>query len=129
MLGSLNVFLTRHAPQRLNQILQTLGVGHLHRFCGTFKAECQGINLLRLIFIISPVTMLCLSKLLTRRRGAVLPRLFPSSNVSRCERLQDGDESAYYEFISDVVYCAELVESEGGLMANIGRRLKRATRR
>jgi DNA invertase Pin-like site-specific DNA recombinase len=52
-------------------------------------------------------------------------------DVSRWGRFQDADEGAYYEFICKragfkVIYCAELFGNDGGLMANLGKNLKRA---
>ena len=52
-------------------------------------------------------------------------------DVSRWGRFQDADESAYYEFICksagiSVIYCAELFENNGSLLATLIKVMKRA---
>lgn len=52
-------------------------------------------------------------------------------DVSRWGRFQDADESAYYEFICksagiSVIYCAELFENNGSILATLIKVMKRA---
>lgn len=52
-------------------------------------------------------------------------------DVSRWGRFQDADESAYYEFICKasgitVIYCAELFENNGSMLATMIKVMKRA---
>ncbi len=52
-------------------------------------------------------------------------------DISRWGRFQDVDESAYYEFICksagiSIVYCAELFENDGSILATIAKVMKRA---
>lgn len=52
-------------------------------------------------------------------------------DVSRWGRFQDADESAYYEFICKsaglaVIYCAEIFENNGSLLATLFKVMKRA---